>query len=254
VDGRLVSPEDAPADAPGEARACYTTARWTGRGLRFEDRHVARLVRDAATLGVGAVDADAVRRAGHELGRAVFGEDEGVVRIQASPGAGGAARLVATARALGAEPDRWRAITLDLPHPGAAPGGAKISRRRVWAAVADPVERAGVDEGLLFDDEDRLVEGTRTNLVAVSRDGAAFVPPAERGAVAGLALAIVCDALPELARRDLPRGALAGVRELVALNAVRGACPIVELDGRAVGDGRPGPWAARLAAALDAAA
>jgi branched-subunit amino acid aminotransferase/4-amino-4-deoxychorismate lyase len=32
---------------------------------------------------------------------------------------------------------------------------------------------------------------------------------------------------------------------------VRGAVPIVRLDGRPVGAGSPGPWAARLAAALD---
>jgi branched-subunit amino acid aminotransferase/4-amino-4-deoxychorismate lyase len=37
------------------------------------------------------------------------------------------------------------------------------------------------------------------------------------------------------------------------LNAVRGACPVVELDGRPVGDGKPGPAALRLREVLDSA-
>ena len=36
------------------------------------------------------------------------------------------------------------------------------------------------------------------------------------------------------------------------MNAVRGALPITRLEGRPVGDGKPGPWARRLAAALEA--
>jgi branched-subunit amino acid aminotransferase/4-amino-4-deoxychorismate lyase len=56
--------------------------------------------------------------------------------------------------------------------------------------------------------------------------------------------------VPEVAERDVAAHALADAREIVATNAVRGARPITRLDGRRVGDGRAGPWSARLAAAL----
>ena len=59
--------------------------------------------------------------------------------------------------------------------------------------------------------------------------------------------------LPEIAESDLHRRALGEARELIAVNAVRGASPVVELDGRPVGDGRPGPAALRLREILDSA-
>lgn len=259
VDGRL-QPLAEPAVRVDDSafacgRGCYSTARWTGSAVRFEARHLARLARDAAGLGIGAVCVETARRALRELGRAAFGDAEGVLRLQASRAADGAVQLVATGRAIGPEPDRWRAITLPLPHEGATLyAGAKVSNRLVHALAGDRVAQAGVEEGLLFDRAERLVEGTRANLVALGSDGAPCAPPASRGAVAGVALEIVAEAVPEILRRDVPRGALSTLEELVALNAVRGAVPIVEIDGRPVGSGRPGPLAARLAGALDAAA
>lgn len=255
VNGRVVSAHQGLVriddSAFSEGRGCFTTGRWMGNGILFEERHLARLARDAAGLGVGAVDSTLARRAFHELGGAAFGEGEGILRLQASRNSDGSVLLVARAWPLGPEPDRWRAITLDVPHEGATlHAGAKVSNRLVLALAGDRVAEAGVDEGLLFDSAGRLVEGTRTNLVAVTRDGVVSTPPKERGAVAGVALEIVREAVPGLQPRDLDRSEVANLRELVALNAVRRAAPIVELDGRPVGDGRPGAVAARLAGAL----
>jgi branched-subunit amino acid aminotransferase/4-amino-4-deoxychorismate lyase len=254
LDGRLVPARELP---PGdEARACYSTARWSGAGVRFEARHRARLARDAAGLGLAPFDPELARRAFHELGRAVFGRDEGIVRLAAYATADGSTSLVATTRPLGPEKTRWRAIVAPWAHDGAAaPRGAKLARRPLYTRAAERAAERGADEALLFDADGRLVEGARANLVAVDREGTASVPPAERGAVAGVALEL-CEAgaaRGELARRDVTRAALADLRELVALNAVRGAVAIVEIDGRPVGDGRPGPVSARLAAILAAA-
>ena len=38
----------------------------------------------------------------------------------------------------------------------------------------------------------------------------------------------------------------ASAQELMSVNSVRGVVPIVELDGRPVADGQPGPWSRRL--------
>lgn len=255
--GRVVSAHEPslPVDdsAFREGRGCFSTARWTGAGLRFEARHLARLARDATGLGIGRVDADEARRAYHELGLVAFGDAEGVLRLQASRGPEGRVRLVATARSLGPDPSTFRAITLPAIHDGAVLyRGAKVSNRLLHALASDQLAESGMDEGLLFDSQGRLVEGTRSNLVFLAPGGVACTPPEARGAVAGIALEVASEHL-EIVRADLLREDVAGAQELVALNAVRRAVAIVELDGRPVGDGRPGPLAARLAAALDVA-
>ena len=46
--------------------------------------------------------------------------------------------------------------------------------------------------------------------------------------------------------RNISASEVSRCRELIALNSVRGARPVLELDGKPVGDGRPGPRAAEL--------
>jgi branched-subunit amino acid aminotransferase/4-amino-4-deoxychorismate lyase len=228
--------------------ACYTTGRYERGRIWLGERVAARLVRDARALGLGAHDAALVHERLLAAGRAAFGADGvGVVRLEAR--ARGA--LVPTTRPLGPEPPHWRAITAPIAHPG--PGRARGAKRPdvpALEAARAASAAAGVDEALLFDAAERLVEGARTNLALVLADGRAVTPPLARGAVAGVALEAALAAGVALAEVDVSREALAGIRELVATNAVRGARPVLVLDGRPVGDGRPGPLAGALAAAL----
>lgn len=234
-----------------EGRGCYTTALWTGRGVRWLERHVARLCGDARALALGAVDPDAARAALEELGRAAFGDGEGVVRLQASRDGDGRLHLVGVPRALGREPDAWRAIVAPFPHEGPTPvAGAKVSNRLLHALAREAARAAGADEALLLDAAGRLVEGSRSNVCVAGADGTLVTPRRERGAVAGVALGVVAERVPELRVRDVDEPELRRATEIVALNAVRGARPVVTLDGRAVGRGRPGAWARRLAEAL----
>jgi branched-subunit amino acid aminotransferase/4-amino-4-deoxychorismate lyase len=215
--------------------------------VRFGERVAERLVRDAARLGLGALERAAVLAALGELGAAAFGGGEGVVRIQASRGADGALRLVGTPRPLGAEPAAWSAVLSSVVHEGPGPfAGAKLSGHPRLAFARAEATAAGCEEALLLDAEGRLVEGARTALAVVLEDGGVALPPLARGGVRSVARDVVCAALPDLVERDVTRGALARARELVALNAVRGAVPVVRLGGTPVGSGAPGPLAARL--------
>jgi branched-subunit amino acid aminotransferase/4-amino-4-deoxychorismate lyase len=231
--------------------ACYTTGRFRAGRILLGDAVVARLVRDARALGLGELDPEHCRGELLALGQASFGADgEGIVRLEARPGG----VLVGAARPLGPEPARWRAITAPVLHPGPGPApGAKRAALPALARAREAAEGAGADEALLFDEAGRLVEGARTNLAVALVDGRFVMPPLARGAVRGVALEAALAAGVKLEERDLGRGQLSGVRELVALNAVRGARPIVALDGRRLGDGAPGPLHAALAAALAAA-
>jgi branched-subunit amino acid aminotransferase/4-amino-4-deoxychorismate lyase len=211
-------------------------------------------VRDAARLGLGSVDRDAARAALCELGAACFGADEGVVRLQASRGADGTLRLVGTVRAVGPEPEAWSARVAPFPHEGPGPAeGAKLSGHPRIALAREAARAAGCDEALLLDAAGRLVEGARTSLALLLEDGTLAVPPLARGGVRSVARELVEAALGALPERDVPRADLARAREIVALNAVRGAVPILRLDGAPVGSGARGPLALRLQEVLASA-
>jgi branched-subunit amino acid aminotransferase/4-amino-4-deoxychorismate lyase len=235
-----------------EGRGCYTTARIVGGQPRFAERHVRRLIRDARLLGIGALDEREAMRGLRELGEAAFPDREGVVRLQASRDGEGGLHLVGVARELGPEPEVWSAVIAPFAHEGGLPyGGRKVSNRLLHTLAVDAARAAGAEEALLLDREDRLVEGARSNVFVDVGRGPLRTPPLERGAVAGVAREIALERVAAIDERDVSRRELVSAREIVCVNAVRGARGIGRLDGAAVGDGRPGPWAQRLADALD---
>ena len=112
------------------------------------------------------------------------------------------------------------------------------------------VHEGRYDEVLLFDEDGLLVEGCHSNFLVVTEAGDVVTPDLALGGVEGLGLSIVRENHPEIGFARLRAEDLDSARELMSVNAVRGVVPIVELDDRAIGDGEPGPWAARLGAGL----
>jgi branched-subunit amino acid aminotransferase/4-amino-4-deoxychorismate lyase len=255
ADGELL-PLDLPVvraddSAFAEGRGCYTTARIANGRPRFAARHARRLAHGAAELGLGEIEPGVVHRALAELAKAAFEDGDGIVRLEASRDGDGNLHLVGVPRELGPARPAWSAVLAPFPHSGPGPrAGIKVTSRLRLALAAETAREAGVDEALLLDTSGWLVEGARSTIVVVSASGEARTPPLTRGPVAGVARGVVLERVPGLAERDVGRAELALAREIVALNAVRGAVPVVRLDEHPVGDGRPGPWAARLAEAL----
>ena len=64
--------------------------------------------------------------------------------------------------------------------------GAKVSNHLLSALASDEARTAGVDEALLLDREGYLVEGSRSNLVVVTRSGETTTQDPSRGGVAGV--------------------------------------------------------------------
>lgn len=235
--------------------ACYTTARWSGVRVALGRRAAERLVRDGAALGFAALDPERVLAELVRLGAYRFGAAPGIVRLEARRGAESAAiELIGTTRALGPEPRVWSAISAPHDGPHALAPGAKLTRPDVEAA-RESASAAGADEALMFDANGRLVEGARANVILVREDGALATPALALGGVRGLALAVLREALPEIAEAVLTRADLMRARELIAVNSVRGAKRIARLDGEPIGSApAPGPVCERLAAILRAAA
>lgn len=211
------------------------------------ERHARRLRRDAERIGLPPPDARAVEAACLETAARAFPRSDGIVRVAWSAAPGERPALEVGARALGAERRRWRAIVAAEVHPG--PGerhNAKVVGVHAIEASRRRLAEAEADEALLLDADGRLVEGSRSNLILVDREGSLLTPALSLGPVEGLGLEIVRGSLPTLREAEIRREALGEARELLAVNVVRGVVPIVRVDDAAIGSGEPGPWSARL--------
>ena len=249
LNGKLLSPlptglEELSVDMLKSGRGCYTTALIRDGSPVWRDRHGKRLQRDAKALGLGAVELSKVDTAFDELASAAFGSGSGIVRVTVYPDNGGALNLLAEARDLSGDPDQWRAILCrdSLDASAAVWTGAKGSNFAFYDRVRETMAEASVEEVLLHDPDGYVIEGCRSNIFLVDVEGRLVAPNISRGAVAGLAQECVHEFVPEVVVRDMPLAELADVQEIIAVNSVRHASPIVELDGKPVGTGKPGKW------------
>lgn len=287
LDGRLV-----PADGPhlpvtdrgfqlGDG--VFETLR-ARRGVPIEwAEHAARLAESAAALAIRLpVDAEGLRAAVVELLAAV-GLDratdpnpgDAAVRITASRGALEGRGLLppgwAAARATVAI-QAWpytplpeailarglRAVTSsvrrDPDHPLA---GVKTTSRADHVYARLEAERAGVDDALFLTADGRLAEATSANVVLVEGDRLR-TPTLGAGILAGTTRAWL---LRDPSVRALGLVAvetdcwpvdLTDVDEAFLCSSVAGIVPLVEVDGRPIGGGRPGERTLALRAAREA--
>ncbi len=141
----------------------------------------------------------------------------------------------------------WRRICSDvLPPMAKACGHYMNSQLAKMEAVL-----AGYDEAIMLDIDGYVCEGTGENFFMV-KDGVIYTPPPQ----ASILLGITRDTVIRLARdmgytvveRFISRAELYGADECFFTGTAAEVTPVVEIDGRPVGDGRPGPITRRLQA------
>jgi 4-amino-4-deoxychorismate lyase len=136
-------------------------------------------------------------------------------------------------------------------------GGVKSTSYAVNMAAEAEARRRNADDAVFLGVGGIVLEGPVTNVWwRVARD--LFTPALELGILAGLTRATLLESAAELGY-DVHEGAypveeLAAADEAFTSSSVREVMPAIELDGKPVGDGRPGPAAAELQAALRRAA
>lgn len=108
-------------------------------------------------------------------------------------------------------------------------------------------------EYLLLDEQGYILEGTGSNFYAVR---AGVVYTAESGVLAGITRRIILDLLPQL---DIPLRLepvhvddVGQLDEAAMSSSSRALLPVVEIGGKMVGNGRPGPISRRILAAYNA--
>lgn len=113
---------------------------------------------------------------------------------------------------------------------------------------------SGAAEALLVRDGE-LTEGSSSNVFAVL-DGELRTAPADRRILRGITRDVVLElaagcGIPVVERAPA-LGEVARAGEIFICSSTREIVPVTRLDGRAVGDGEPGPVTQRLIAAFDA--
>ena len=210
-------------------------------------RHLARLGRSAAGLGLAAPDLDAIRAGALaaieesdklELARMRITVTGGIAPLGSERGGSPVTAIVAlgAAKAPAALVD---VVTVPWPRNehGALSGLKTTSYGENVRALAYAVERGG-SEAIFPNTAGELCEGTGSNVFIVS-DGRLITPPLSGGCLAGVTRALVIE-WSGASEEDVPLSALADADEAFLTGTTRDVQPIRSVDGRALA-AAPGP-------------
>jgi len=220
-------------------------------------RHLERLARSAAGLGLSVPDLPTLRQA---IDAVVSVNDvgEGVIRMTLtggpSPlgserGTSGATLIVAAGPARAWSPGAAVAVA---PWPrndrGALAGLKTVSYAENVVALNWAHER-GAEEAIFANLEGRLCEGTGSN-VFLEHDGQLVTPPLSSGCLAGVTRQLLLE-LDVAEEAGLPVTALAEAEEAFLTSSTRDVQPIASVDGRVLA-AAPGPLTKAAAGAFAA--
>ncbi len=206
-------------------------------------RHLRRLERSAARMGLPAPDLASIADAVHETTRANRAEvgPLGRLRITYTAGAGelgsdrgeAAATLVVAIAATAPWPDSAPVITVPWPRNERSPlAGVKSTSYAENVLALAEARRHGAAEALMPDTQGRLCEGTGSNVLLVL-DGEAITPSLATGCLPGITRELAlewCD----IAERDVPLEALADATEVALMSSTRDIQPVHRVDAHAV--------------------
>ncbi|HYM80176.1 MAG TPA: aminotransferase class IV [Candidatus Limnocylindria bacterium] len=258
LDGRLVRGAEAALslDDRGarDGEGLLETLRvYAGRPFLWE-HHLERLVVAAAELGFPVPPSPAIlHRAVQEL-LAAESLADAAVRITVTRGVRGvrpgrpacwievepiAARLWKGTRAGSA-----RVVFSKRPFEPGPLGRYKTTSRLVYHLARDEARAAGADEALLVRPEGQVLEGSSSNLFAVT-GGVVLTPPLSAGILPGVTRGLVLRLCAETgipAREQvIERDLLASVEELFLTSALQEVVPVGWLEGRALSEPKVAP-------------
>jgi branched-chain amino acid aminotransferase len=131
------------------------------------------------------------------------------------------------------------------------PVRAKVTGAYVNSNLAkSEAQRAGFDEAILLDMEGHVSEGTGEN-VFMKRHGAFVTPPVSSDILEGITRRTVIRLIEEelglqVFEREIDRSELYAAEEVLMCGTGAEVCPVIEVDGRIVGDGKVGESTKKL--------
>jgi branched-subunit amino acid aminotransferase/4-amino-4-deoxychorismate lyase len=223
--------------------AAFETLRVYDGSPFLLDRHLARLAHSCRAL-----DLDPPTEAERLVDRCVgAAPPDHVLRLYRTSDT-----TIATAAALpdGLDALRGRGLALATVDVGAPPPlleGVKSTSYAVSFEARRAAVRAGADDALLVS-AGRVLDAATANVWWRS-GGALRTPAAGAGVLAGVTRSLVLE-LEQAVEGTFALAELLEADEAFTTSSIREVMPVVSVDGRPIGDGRPGPAAARLQAAI----
>jgi D-alanine transaminase len=246
------------------ADGVYEVCEVRGGRLVDERRHLARLKRSLDELRIdlpmspaalGIVLRETVRRNRVRDGLVYLQVTRGVARRDhAFPPAGTAPGMVVTARSLDpARGERTAAegiAVITVPDNRWARVDIKSVSLLPNVLAKQAAREMGAREAWFVDAEGFVTEGSSSNAWIVTAGGEVVTRPADHNILNGISRAVVRDAVAAqgltLVERAFTTTEALAAREAFVTAASQIVQPVVRIDGRPVGDGRPGPVATGL--------
>jgi branched-chain amino acid aminotransferase len=245
--------------------AVYETLRTYGGRPFHLDRHLERLRASAGRLGSAAPAGDGLfaRRLDDLLARA--GNDESYIRIILTRGEGDISyrfdrvkgpTLVMVVKPFEPPPARDYAEGIPIViasvrrnHPRALDPAIKSNNLLNNILAVRDGQARGAAEAILLNDMGEVAEGASSNIFVV-KDGAVSTPPLGAGILPGITRRLVLDLCRELgipaSEQTLSAADLFAADEVFITSTTKEAAPVRTIDGKPVGDGRPGPVHERI--------
>lgn len=261
VSGRgLVDPNEPVVYADDEAfmrgRGAFETMRvYGGRPFRLPD-HLERLERSCRRLGFDPLPRPSVEEL-VALALAAAGPGDTTLRVYATPGRAAGPTALAVVAELPGDLDELRARGIRLTSMEFRPAdliwGVKSTSYALNMMAVDAAHALGADDAVFLGQGGVVLEATTSN-IWWRRGEAISTPSLDLGILPGVTRSVLCDEVPalgyEVVEGAFPVDELAAAEEAFTTSSVREVMPVVELDGHAIGYGRPGAAAAALQAAL----
>jgi branched-chain amino acid aminotransferase len=219
-------------------------------------RHLGRLARSAAGLGLPEPDLDEVRRACHAVteanpmprGRLRITYTGGLSPLGSDRGETGPTLVVALGKAA-QRPDTTAVITVPWTRNerGALAGIKSTSYAENVVALARARQQAAT-EALFGNTHGQLCEGTGSNVFVVL-DGELHTPPLGSGCLAGITRALVAE-WSGARETELPLDVLERADEVFLTSTLRDVQAVHRVDGRQL-PGAPGPVTAKAMRLFD---
>ncbi len=268
VNGRYVPHRDAGVHVEDRgyqfSDGVYEVYEVRGGRLIDERRHAVRLERSLNELRIrppmspaalGVIVREVVRRNHVVDGMAYLQVTRGVApRDHAFPTSVVAPSLVVTARAMAGGPRQKRAqegvSVITVPDNRWERVDIKTVSLLPNVLAKQQAREAGAYEAWFVDDEGFVTEGTSSNAWIVTGEGTLVTRFADRGILRGITRSVLIDATAgkrlKVEERSFTVAEAVAAREAFVTSATTIVTPVVRIDGKPVGDGKPGPVTRRM--------
>ncbi|HEY3381442.1 MAG TPA: aminotransferase class IV [Vicinamibacterales bacterium] len=268
VNGRITTDQDAVVSVLDHGflygEGVYEVVRTYGRKPFLFDRHLDRLRRSAAFLSLALPFTDVefearVRQTTDAFFAQPDATDDVYVRFMVTRGVGEmnynpaaclsptvvviAKPFTALAPEVYAQGVRAALVPVLRNHPGSVSPMIKSNNLLNNALAAQEAYRRGAFEGIMRNYRNEISEGSISNIFVV-KGGIVSTPPLDAGLLAGITRAFVLEIAPAAAvtirETTIHDSDLLDADECFLTSSTQEIVPIVKVDDRVIGDGRPG--------------